>query len=77
MVQSVNTKKTGGTLGHVFSGIHSSLLSFSSWSLHHLKQEHNRAAHELAQLAKSAGTTQVSKGTMPPLPHSLLYPDPT
>ena len=51
-VQSVIAKKIGGPLGHIFCGIHSSLLQFSSWSLHHLKWDHNRAAHELAQLAK-------------------------
>lgn len=47
-VQSVNVKKTGGTLSHIFNGIRSSLLYFSSWSLHHLKRYHNRAAHMLA-----------------------------
>lgn len=77
IVQSVNARSTDGTLGHIFNGIVSSLiLSFSNWNLHHLKREHNRAANELAQLAKPAENTQVWKGTTPPLPHSLLYPDP-
>uniref|UniRef100_A0A7N2MJY8 RNase H type-1 domain-containing protein n=1 Tax=Quercus lobata TaxID=97700 RepID=A0A7N2MJY8_QUELO len=77
IVQSVNARSTDGTLGHIFNGILSSLiLSFSNRNLHHLKRKHNRAANELAQLAKPAENTLVWKGTMPPLPHSLLYPDP-
>ena len=51
-MQLVIAKKIGGPLGHIFCGIHSSLLQFSSWSLYHLKWDHNRVAHELAQLAK-------------------------
>ena len=47
-VQSVNAKKKGRVLGHIFRGIQSSLLHFCSWSLHHLKRDHKRAAHELA-----------------------------
>ncbi|KAL0003811.1 hypothetical protein SO802_011372 [Lithocarpus litseifolius] len=76
-VQSIHAKKTGGPLGHIFGGIHSSLRQFSSWSLHHLKRDRNRAAHDLAQLAKSTGTSQVWKGTTPPLPRVLFPPDPS
>ena len=46
--QSVVAMKLGGPLGHVISGIRSSLPHFCSWSLHHLKRDHNRVAHELA-----------------------------
>ena len=77
MVQYVVTMEFGGPLGHIISGIGNSLLHFCSWHLHHLKQDHNRAAHELAQLAKLASFAQVWKGTSPPLPHSILFPDPT
>ena len=76
-VQSVVTMESGGPLGHIISGIRSSLLHFCSWHLHHLKRDHNRAAHELAKLAKSTGFAQVWKGTLPPLSHSILFPDPT
>ena len=58
-VQSVNAKKNDGPLGHIFSGIYSSLLQFSRWSLQHLKRDRNRVAHDLAQLAKASGSTQV------------------
>ncbi|KAK9990628.1 hypothetical protein SO802_025613 [Lithocarpus litseifolius] len=64
-VQSINAKKTDGPLGHIFGGIRCSLLQFSSWSLHHLKRDRNRAAHDLTQLAKTTGTSQVWKGTTP------------
>ena len=76
-VQSVVSMESGGSLGHIISGIRSSLLHFCSWHLHHLKRDHNRAAHELAKLAKSTGFAQVWKGTLPPLSHSILFPDPT
>ena len=75
-VQFVIAVESSGSLGHIISGIRSSL-HFCSWSLHHLKWDHNRVAHELAQLAKLAGFAQVWKGTSPPLPHSILFPDPT
>lgn len=57
MVQSVHAKKIDGPLGHIYSGIHSSLLHFCSWSLIHLKRDCNRVAHDLAQLAKATGIT--------------------
>ena len=76
-MQYVVTIESGGPLGHIISGIRSSMLHFCSWRLHHLKQDHNRATHELAQLAKSASFAQVWKGTSPPLSHSILFPDPT
>ena len=72
----VCAQKTDGPLGHIFNGIHSSLFNFCSWSHHHLKWDCNRAAHDLAQLEKSSGTTQVWKGTTPPLPWALLPPEP-
>jgi len=76
-VQFVVAMGSSGPLGHIINGIRSSLLHFCSWSLHHLKRDHNRAAHELAQLAKSVGFAQIWKGTSPLLPHSILFPDPT
>nr|XP_023875263.1 uncharacterized protein LOC111987752 [Quercus suber] len=57
-VQSVIAMEAGGPLGHIISGIRSSMLLFCSWRLHHLKRDHNRATHELAQLAKSASFAQ-------------------
>lgn len=60
-VQSVNARKTDGSLGHIFSRILSTLPSFSSWTLHHLEREHDRVAHDLAQLAKFAAVGVFTK----------------
>ena len=75
-VQSVLAKKNDEPLGHMYSGIYSSLLPFCSWALNHLKRDRNRAAHDLAQLAKSTRTSQVWKGSTLPLFHALLPPNP-
>nr|POE90993.1 hypothetical protein CFP56_05366 [Quercus suber] len=58
-MQSVNAMVLGGPLGHILCGIRSSLLQFYSWNLYHLKWDHNRVTHEIAQLAKSVGFAQV------------------
>ena len=75
-VQSILAKKKDEPLGHIYNGIYSSLLPFCSWALNHLKQDCNRATHDLAQLAKSIRTSQVWKGSTSLLFHALLPPDP-
>ncbi|KAL0011518.1 hypothetical protein SO802_006626 [Lithocarpus litseifolius] len=68
MVLSVIAMESGGPLGHIISGIRSFLLHLYSWSLHHLKRDHNRAAHELAQLAKSVGRATFIKSVAQAIP---------
>ena len=76
IIQSVNAKDTAGALGHIFQRILNPLHSFSSWKFQHLKREHNRAAHDLAALARSSETAQVWKGVTPPMLQNLLYRHP-
>lgn len=73
IVESLNAKETGGPLGHILHGILGLLSSFTSWTLWHLKRDHNRAAHDLAQLSRTTGSTQVWKGVTPPVLQYLLH----
>ena len=41
----------------------------------HLKRDYNRAAHELAQLVKTSGSSQHWKGIEPPIIYHVLLLD--
>ncbi|XP_023912876.1 uncharacterized protein LOC112024482 [Quercus suber] len=73
IMESLNAKKIGGPLGHILHGILGLLSSFPSWTLRHLKMEHNKVAHDLAQLVRTSRTTQVWKGVTSPVLQYLLH----
>ena len=72
VVQSVQRKEIYGALGHIIQGTLSAFSVFRSWKIQHLKKESNRAAHELAQLARASGVSQIWKGMDPPCIQFLL-----
>ena len=72
VVQSVQKKKIYGALGHIIQGTLSALSTFRSWKIQRLKRESNRAAHELAHLARASGVTQIWKGMDLPCIQFLL-----
>ena len=43
--------------------------------MRHLKRDYNRVAHELAQLAKVAGSSQQWRGVEPPMLRQVLLLD--
>ena len=45
--------------------------------MRHLKRDHNRVVHDLAQVAKANGTTQQWKGREPSMIHQILLVDGT
>ena len=49
--------------------------SFRSWKVRYLKREDNRAAHELAQFAKAAGSSQQWTRVEPPMLWQVLLLD--
>ena len=56
-VSNINEKFVDGGLGHLYQGILAVLSSFPGWKIRHLNREFNRAAHELAQLARRSETS--------------------
>ena len=71
VVQSVQ-KEIYGALGHIIQGTLSALSTFRSSKIQRLKRESNRAAHELAHLARASGVTQIWKGMDLPCIQFLL-----
>ncbi|XP_075675173.1 uncharacterized protein LOC142644441 [Castanea sativa] len=71
-MQFVQKKELNGNIGHILQGVLSALSDFRSWKIQHLKRESNRAAHELAQLARASGESQIWKGMNPPCIQNLL-----
>ena len=61
--------------GMVIHGSLDLLRSFTSWKLHHLKRDYNRATHELAQFAKSSGISQQWVGIESPFIRQALLLD--
>ena len=72
VVQSVQKKEIYVALGHIIQGTLSALSIFRSWRIQHLKRESNSVAHELSQLARASGVTQIWKGMDPPCIQFLL-----
>ena len=73
VVNAINESNGSGEFGMVIQGSLELLRSFRSWKMRHLKRDYNRAAHELAQLAKSSGSSQQWIGIeLPVIWHVLL-----
>ena len=73
VVEAINESYCNGEFGMVIQGSLELLRSFGSWFVRYLKRDYNRAAHELAQLAKVAGSSQQCRGVESPmLQHVLL-----
>ena len=66
-IQGISVAEIEGSLSHVYQGILSSLSSFSSWSIKHVKRDYNRVAHKLAQFVRKNEASQVWKGFSPPI----------
>ena len=75
LIQALNSKESGGELGHIFQDIRSSAHVFIWSSFKHLKREGNRAAHELAREAKLSGQSHTWKGVSPPFIQYILNDD--
>ena len=74
-VNNINEQLIDGSLDHLYQGILALLNSFKSWKIKHLKREYNRAAHELAQLARFSEATQVWVGVSPPTVQEMIQAD--
>ena len=75
MLVAINQSNDNGKFGMVIHDSLDLLCSFRSWKLHHLKRDYNRAAHELAQFAKSSGISQQWVGIEPPFIQLALLLD--
>ena len=75
VVDAINQSNGNGEFGIVIHGSLDLLRSFRSWKMRHLKRDYNRAAHELAQLAKSSGFSQQWVGIEPPIIRQVLLLD--
>ena len=75
VVDAINQSNDNGEFGMVIHGSLDLLRSFRSWKIHHLKRDYNRAAHELAQFAKSLGISQQWVGIEPPIIQQELLLD--
>ena len=75
VVDAINQSNDNGEFRMVIHGSLDLLHSFRSWKLHHLKRDYNRAAHELAQFAKSSGISQQWVGIEPPFIRQALLLD--
>ena len=64
-VSNINEKFVDGGLGHLYQRILALLSSFISWKIKHLNREYNKAAHELAHLARRSEASQVWVGVCP------------
>ena len=67
VVDTINESNGNGEFGMVIQGSLELLRLFRCWKMRHLKRDYNRAAHELAQLAKSSGYSQQWVGIEPPI----------
>ena len=75
VVDVINESSCNGEFGMVIQGSLELLRFFRSWKMQHLKRDYNRATHELAQLAKSSGSSQQWKGIEPPVIQHVLLLD--
>ena len=66
---------SGSALGHILEDIRAASSSFSFCSFDHLKRDGNRAAHSLAQEAKSSGQSKIWKGIPPHCIQDILSDD--
>ena len=75
--EAINANNCNGDIGPIIQGTLELLRHFKSWKMRHLKRDHNRVAHDLAQVAKANGTTQQWKGREPSMIHQILLVDGT
>ena len=75
VVEAINESNCNGEYGMVIQGSLELLQTFRSWFVRYLKRDYNRAAHELAQLAKVAGSPQQLRGVEPPMLRHVLLLD--
>ncbi|XP_075644404.1 uncharacterized protein LOC142615551 [Castanea sativa] len=66
VIQAISQDLFGSETGHLVQGIQLAKSSFLRCSFRHVKRDCNRAAHELAQLAKNSHASNVWKGVTPP-----------
>ena len=74
IVNNINEKFIEGSLGHLFQGILALLRSFTSWKVNNVKRDYNRAAHEIAHLARSEDS-QVWIGVLPMVVQEIVQSD--
>ena len=75
IVHDLTSEVSGSVFGHILEDIRAASSSFSFCSFHHLKRDGNRAAHSLAQEAKSSGQSKIWKGIPPPCIQDILSDD--
>ena len=75
LIQALNSKESGGELGHILQDIRSSAHVFNWSSFKYLKREGNNAAHELAREAKLSGQSHTWKGVSPLFIQHILNDD--
>ena len=75
VVEAINESNCNGEFGMVIQGSLELLRSFRSWFVRFQKRDYNRAAHELAQLAKVVGSSQQWRGMEPPMLRHVLLLD--
>ena len=75
VVEVINANNCNGDIGPVIQGTLELLRHFRSWKVRHLKRDYNKAAHDLAQVAKANGTSQQWKGMELPMIQQILLVD--
>ena len=75
IILDLTSEVSGSVFGHILEDIRAASSSFSFCSFHHLKRDGNRAAHSLAQEAKSSGQSKIWKGIPPPCIQDILSDD--
>ena len=75
VVEAINESNCNGEYGMVIQGTLEVLRTFRSCFVRYLKRDYNRAAHELAQFAKVAGSSQQWRGVEPPMLRQVLLLD--
>ncbi|KAL0009236.1 hypothetical protein SO802_010738 [Lithocarpus litseifolius] len=75
VVDAINEENCNCEYGMVIQGSLELLRVFRSWKVRHLKRDYNRAAHELAQIAKTTGSSQQWKEMEPPMIRNVLLLD--
>lgn len=75
LIQALNSKESGGELGHILQDIKSLAHVFNWSSFKHLKREGNRAADELARVAKLSSQSHIWKRVFPPFIQHILNDD--
>ncbi|XP_023924054.1 uncharacterized protein LOC112035461 [Quercus suber] len=66
IILAVSRGKNGGSMGHFVQSIWAARSFFFCCLFQHVKREYNKAAHELAQVAKCNQVFNLWKGVIPP-----------